>query len=120
VREPERLALLLLAEDRGWSEQQVSTMLATASDTLVPLNRAVPVHLTYFTAVVDEGGKVQTFADVYGIDQRMGEALFGKASVKSASIKVASDMVEPARDAWSPVEHISGLTAEVMSDLFAN
>jgi murein L,D-transpeptidase YcbB/YkuD len=36
VREPERLAALLLAEDRGWAEPQVRTMLATASDRVVP------------------------------------------------------------------------------------
>jgi murein L,D-transpeptidase YcbB/YkuD len=120
LHEPERLAMLLLAADRGWSEQQVNTMLTRASDTTVPLNRAVPVHLTYFTAVVDEGGKVQTFTDVYRIDKRMAEALLGKAAPQSDAVTVASERVKAQREAWRPVEHISGLTAEVMSGLFAN
>ena len=70
VFQPERLATLLLAEDKGWSAQQVKSMLATGNNSMVSLNRPLPVHLTYFTAVVDEKGKVQTFADIYGLDTR--------------------------------------------------
>jgi murein L,D-transpeptidase YcbB/YkuD len=120
VREPERLAALLLAEDKAWAEQQVETMLATADDSVVPLNRAVPVHLTYFTAVVDEQGKVQTFDDVYGIDDRMAQALFGEAAVKRDASSVASNIVKPERDSWRPVERVGGLTAEAISGLFGN
>jgi hypothetical protein len=36
--------------------------------------------MTYFTAVVDETGKVSTFADVYGLDNKMATALFGGAT----------------------------------------
>jgi murein L,D-transpeptidase YcbB/YkuD len=120
VREPERLAALLLAEDKAWAEQQVKTMLATASDTVVALNRTVPVHLTYFTAVVDEQGKVQTFDDVYGIDDRMAQALFGEAAVKRDASSVASNIVKPERDSWRPVERVGGLTADAISGLFGN
>jgi L,D-transpeptidase YcbB len=36
--------------------------------------------MTYFTAVADETGKVATFADVYGLDNKMATALFGNAT----------------------------------------
>ena len=120
VREPERLATLLLAEDKGWAEQQVKAMLATANDSVVPLNRAVPVHLTYFTAVVDEQGKLQTLDDVYGIDDRMAQALFGKAAVKRDAATVASNSVKPKRDSLRPIEQIGGVAAEAISGLFGN
>jgi murein L,D-transpeptidase YcbB/YkuD len=118
VREPERLAALLLAEDKGWAEPQVRTMLATANDRVVPLERPVPVHLTYFTAVVDEKGGVESFADVYGIDARMAQALFGKGAVKRDA--VASDLLKPKREPLNPVEQIGGLTVEAISSLLGN
>ena len=50
VRQPDRLAALLLAEDKGWSPQQVKDLLAKGKNSGVTLSRPVPVHLTYFTA----------------------------------------------------------------------
>ena len=35
--------------------------------------------MTYFTAVVNDDGKVSTFADVYGLDRKLAIALFGDA-----------------------------------------
>jgi L,D-transpeptidase YcbB len=43
-------------------------------------DRKIPVHMTYFTAVVDDAGKLSTFADVYGLDNKMATALFGSAA----------------------------------------
>jgi len=36
--------------------------------------------LTYFTAVVDEAGKVASFADLYGLDRKLATTLFGDAT----------------------------------------
>ena len=81
VNEPERLAALLLAEDKGWSPQQVRSMLG-GGNKVVPLGRQIPVHLTYFTVVVDELGRLQTFPDYYGLDNPTAQALFGSAAVR--------------------------------------
>ena len=78
VKQPDRLAHLLLADDKGWSAGQVKALLVKGNNSIVTLNRPVPVHLTYFTAVVDEQGKMQTFGDLYGLDSRMSAALFEK------------------------------------------
>ena len=85
VRQPDRLAALLLGEDKGWSPQQVKDMLAKGKNSGVSLSKPVPVHLTYFTAVIDAQGKLQTFADVYGLDKKMAYALFGKSDALSTS-----------------------------------
>src|SRR6187200_3156842 len=76
LRQPDRPAALLLAEDNGWSAAQVQTLLATGNNSIVPLSRSVPVHLTYFTVVADENGKLQTFDDIYGIDAKMSALMF--------------------------------------------
>ena len=80
LREPERLAKLLLAEDKGWSEQRVSEILKSGKTKWVKLTRLVPVHLTYFTVRVSDDGELATFADIYGLDERMGSALWGRPS----------------------------------------
>lgn len=84
VHQPERLALLLLAEDKGWTEQQVKDQLARGHNSGVTLSRPVPVHLTYFTVAFDGIGKMRTYDDVYGLDKKMAAALFGTAEVLPA------------------------------------
>ena len=34
--------------------------------------------MTYFTAMVDREGRLRTFGDLYGVDDRMGAVLLGK------------------------------------------
>jgi murein L,D-transpeptidase YcbB/YkuD len=79
VHQPDRLALLLLAEDKGWTEQQVKDQLARGRNSGIMLSRPVPVHLTYFTVAFDGIGKMRTYDDVYELDKKMAVALFGKA-----------------------------------------
>ena len=76
VHEPRRLAEVLLAEDKGWSAAKVQSMFASGGE--VALDKHIPVHITYFTARVDDNGKLQTYGDFYGLDSRVGAALFGR------------------------------------------
>src|SRR5262249_44225510 len=78
VSEPLRLAVILLAQDKGWSEQQVQGLVNEGTTREVPLTTRIPVHMTYFTAMVDRQGNLQTFEDLYGLDARMGAILFGR------------------------------------------
>jgi murein L,D-transpeptidase YcbB/YkuD len=90
VRQPARLAALLLAEDRGWPEQRVKELIAKGKNSAVSLSRPVPVHLTYFTVAFDGAGQMRTHADVYGIDKKMAAALFGKSELLSAEAPVVA------------------------------
>ena len=76
VADPRRLAAVLLAQDKGWSEQQVGSLL-NGGTREVELTTRIPVHMTYFTAMVDRQGNLRTFGDLYGLDTRMGAILFG-------------------------------------------
>jgi len=78
VNQPDRLAALLLGEDKGWSMAQIRSLIAKGpqDSTVIALNRSVPVHLTYFTAIVEEDGRLNPRADIYGIDNRMAGKLF--------------------------------------------
>jgi murein L,D-transpeptidase YcbB/YkuD len=122
VHQPDRLAAVLLAEDKGWSAQQVKSLLARDASNVVKLNRPMPVHLIYFTAVVDEKGKVETFPDVYGLDNRMGQALFGKVAKFQPApvIEAKAQGGEPRRrNNWHSGNQ-TGSLAEQISRLFGN
>jgi murein L,D-transpeptidase YcbB/YkuD len=81
VNQPDRLATLLLAADKGWSAARVKDLIARGRNNAVPLNRPVPVHLTYFTLALDGVGQMRTYSDVYGLDKKMAASLFGKSEL---------------------------------------
>lgn len=79
MERPEQFAAALLAEDKGWSAAKVKSLWNGGRDGAVSLDAKIPVHMTYFTAMVDEKGKLSTYADLYGLDARLATALFGDA-----------------------------------------
>ena len=80
VREPEKFATLLLAADQGWTAARVASAIKSNQENqTVNLRQKVPVHLTYFTAVVTDDGKLKLFNDVYGHEHRIAMGMEGKA-----------------------------------------
>ena len=81
VRNPQRLAELLLAEDQGWPAQRVAAAFAPggAQNNQVNLGRKIPVHITYFTAAVVQDGTLKLFPDVYGHESKIALGMEGKA-----------------------------------------
>jgi L,D-transpeptidase YcbB len=81
LSEPERLAELLLLEDQGWPAARVAAAVrGGAQDNAIGLQRPLPVHVTYFTAAVQEG-KLVTFPDIYGHETRIALGMAGKANL---------------------------------------
>ena len=120
VGNPRRLAEVLLAQDKGWSEQQVGSLLAGGTRE-VELTTRIPVHMTYFTAMVDRDGTLRTFGDLYGIDTRMGAVLFGKevsfvTPRYDTEIAAARPRQTPTQASGGP--NISNL-ADAISDIFS-
>jgi L,D-transpeptidase YcbB len=76
LEQPRKLADVILGEDKGWSSDKVGGLYAGTSNE-IKLSSPVPVYLTYFTARVDEDGKVQKYSDLYGHDERLLSALRG-------------------------------------------
>jgi L,D-transpeptidase YcbB len=79
VGNPIELAEIILREDQGWDAERVEDAVSNGPlNNEVALERKIPVHITYFTAIVDENGKLHTFPDVYGHERRITQALEGK------------------------------------------
>jgi murein L,D-transpeptidase YcbB/YkuD len=117
VFQPARLATFLLAEDKGWSDEQVKDMLAKGDNSVISLSHKIPVHLTYFTMTVDEKGKAQSFTDVYGLDAKIASALFGKAARLDELEADAGSAGGRSRAAWNSGR--GGLT-DAINGLFGN
>lgn len=79
VRNPVRLAELIMEHDRGWDAKQVRRKLRRGPENnQVKLEKAIPVHITYFTVAVNDAGELVTFRDVYGHEKRIEHALAGR------------------------------------------
>ncbi len=93
VQNPVKLAEILLATDKGWSPEKVAEYVRRGGE--IKLDKPIPVHVTYFTAVVDDAGKVKYHGDLYGLDRRIATALEGR----TVNLAVASAEPEPAPQA---------------------
>jgi L,D-transpeptidase YcbB len=78
VQNPRRLAEVLLGEDQGWSSAQVGRAIAGGATQDITLTTQIPVHVTYFTTLVDDDGQLKTVADLYGHDVQLQAALDGR------------------------------------------
>jgi len=73
VEDPVALADFLLRDAPAWSPDTITAAMDEGRRQVVPLSARVPVHLTYFTAFVDEG-LVHFREDLYGLDEQEGES----------------------------------------------
>jgi L,D-transpeptidase YcbB len=95
VQNPFKLAEVLLAHDKGWAPDKVQSYAQRGGE--IKLDTPIPVHVSYFTAVADDDGKVRYYGDIYGLDGRLASALEGQhvrlagASVTTASITGAAE-----------------------------
>lgn len=85
VRNPRKFAALMIQEGNSVSPEAATARARRGGN--ITLDYQIPVHMTYFTAVVDQNGKLRTFGDLYGHDRRLSAALFGRALKYRASPK---------------------------------
>lgn len=107
VRNPVQLAEVIMAEDKGWDKRKVNDLINRGpEDNDIALDKPMPVHVTYFTAWVDDTGKLKSFPDVYGHQKRIILGLEGRWTeiVKNRDHLLPPDMddvpVARNRDDW--------------------
>jgi hypothetical protein len=62
---------------------------------------------------------VQTFADIYGLDHKIGSALFGRAIKLEAPMLEANAQVGQRKSSWRSAER-TGSLEDSISGLFGN
>jgi murein L,D-transpeptidase YcbB/YkuD len=80
-------AALLLAPTGQWDRADIDRAVETGRNQQTPLAHPVPVYIAYFTAAATSDGDVVTYADVYGRDAPVRQALnhAGGAATQQAS-----------------------------------
>lgn len=74
VEQPFKLAEAVLGADAGYSEKRLRGMVGPA-ERRVDLAQPMPVHVEYFTAVVDANGDLKLYDDIYGYSAKVRAAL---------------------------------------------
>jgi L,D-transpeptidase YcbB len=69
LEEPEVLAKYVLRDDAAWSDALIQDAMNAGVEKHVRLKTSLPVHITYFTAWVDDHGGLHFQPDVYGYDR---------------------------------------------------
>ena len=76
VEDPDGLTRWLLTERASvLAPERIDAILESGRETTVRLDRALPVHLLYWTAWIDGDGQVQYRRDIYQRDQALFDAL---------------------------------------------
>jgi len=76
LKEPEKMADYLLQEDPNWTPEKINETMNSDEEKYVKLKDPVPVFITYYTAWVDENGKLNFRDDIYGHDKEVATKMF--------------------------------------------
>lgn len=76
LSEPKRLAAYLLRNDTAWTEARIDAAMDRRTELGVPVRPRLPVVIGYFTAWVDDDGRLNFRDDIYGHDARLARELF--------------------------------------------
>lgn len=91
VQNPVHLAETLLGHDKGWTAARVRQIAdQRGGQNEITLSRPIPVHIVYFTASVDETGRLQSYPDVYGLDKTVIAALKGQPTPDASEAATAT------------------------------
>jgi len=97
LSDPFRLGSLLLQLD-GKTPEETAEILAKKKTTRVKLNNKTPTHISYFTAWVDDEGRLHKRKDVYNHNKRLLSGLHAQntllTGLKSRSVNVLAEQSE--------------------------
>jgi L,D-transpeptidase YcbB len=76
VREPEKLANYVLRNQPEWTPERIEEAMASGQEKYVKVKDPIPVIITYYTAWVDDSGKMNFREDIYGHDASLARKMF--------------------------------------------
>lgn len=90
VEHPLVLAEYVLRGDPEWNQPRLASVIGSGSTVDVKLPEQLPVYILYWTAWVDEAGRVQFREDLYGKDKVLDQALRREPRAPAVGSVVAS------------------------------
>lgn len=110
IRNPMKFAELLLGEDKGWSPSEIEHMRrSNPRENQIALTTKIPVHIGYFTAIVDDNGKTTFYDDVYHYEKLIQMGLDGKAD----------QIVKPKKNLSADLNRITASAAPPQEDSYS-
>jgi murein L,D-transpeptidase YcbB/YkuD len=80
VRNPMKMATVLLGHDKGWERDRIDQIVASGIDNnRIYLEQKYPVHVTYFTARANQDGEIELTDDIYGHEELIQKGFDGLA-----------------------------------------
>ena len=76
LEEPEKMANYLLRNNSEWTASRISEAMNSGEEKYVKLKDPVPVFISYYTAWVDEQGRMNFREDIYDHDQKIKTKMF--------------------------------------------
>ncbi len=76
LADAEKMADYLLQNNDHWTPQKIHEAMNSGNQQEVELKNPVPVFITYYTAWVDDNGKLNFRDDIYGHDKNVAEKMF--------------------------------------------
>lgn len=81
LAEPEKMANYLLRNDSNWPPEKIAEAMDAGKEKFVKLKDPIPVFITYYTAWVDEAGKMNFRDDIYSHDAKLNKKMFPAGNV---------------------------------------
>ncbi|HEX6913898.1 MAG TPA: L,D-transpeptidase family protein, partial [Chitinophagaceae bacterium] len=76
VSDPERLANYVLKNQPEWTPERINEAMNSGTEKHVKVKDPIPVIITYYTAWVDDSGKLNFRGDIYGHDKKIMSKMF--------------------------------------------
>lgn len=73
---PEKMADYLLKDNPEWTPERIRAAMNSGTEKYVKLKNPVPVVITYYTAWVDDNGRLNFRDDIYDHDKKLSKKMF--------------------------------------------
>lgn len=78
LKEPEKFANYVLRNQPEWTPEKINEAMNSGDEKYVKVKTPIPVVITYYTAWLDEHGRLNFREDIYGHDARLAAKMFDK------------------------------------------
>jgi murein L,D-transpeptidase YcbB/YkuD len=75
ISEPFKLAQFLLRNDPSWDDNAINSAMHAGVERIISLKEKTPVFIVYFTAFVDNEGRINFRKDIYERDNRLADMI---------------------------------------------
>ena len=76
LKEPEKMARYVLRNQPEWTPEKITAAMNSGEEKFVKVKDPIPVVISYYTAWVDETGKLNFREDIYGHDKKLAAKMF--------------------------------------------